>query len=177
MFFVKTAVTLALIMVIGVGMIGSAYAHKSEVVGNYKFEVGWDKEPPVAGKPNSIVVLVSKIEPTEKSVSKAGNTKHQQHEQESAKVKYGVKKSTKSNQNPAIEPRLGISGLGNNLEVDVTLNGRKSFLTMVENKDKPGTYLGTYQPDKEGYPIVHLYGKLDKKDVEITFHPEKILAK
>lgn len=175
----KSALMLALIIIIGTGLIGSAYAHKSQVVDNYKFEVGWNMEPPVTGKPNSIVVTVSKVESTEKISSKQGNVKNQKHvESPDSKTKQGIKKLAKSKQKAEKTPtRGGISGLSKILEVDVTLNGKKTFLNLVEDKKNLGTYLGDYTPEADGYPIVHLYGKLDNKDMEVTFHPEKIEAK
>lgn len=56
----KSSLVLASVIMIGMGLIGSAYAHKSQVIDSYKFEVGWDKEPPVAGKPNNVIAMVSK---------------------------------------------------------------------------------------------------------------------
>lgn len=176
----KSALMLASIIIIGTGLIGSAYAHKSQVIDNYKFEVGWNTEPPVTGKPNSIVVTVSKVESTEKISSKQGNVKNQKYvESPDSKTKQGIKKLAKSSQKAEKKTptRGGISGLSKILEVDVTLNGKKMFLNLVEDKKNLGTYLGAYTPESDGYPIVHLYGKLDSKDMEITFHPEKIEAK
>jgi len=174
----RSLLVLASILMIGAGLIGSAYAHKSQVVDNYKFEVGWDKEPPVAGKPNNIVVTVSKAEPTDKAGSKQGNIKNQKHEDSDSESKQGIKKLTKSFQKTEKKTATaGVSGLGSALQVDVSLNGKKTFLKMVERKNNPGTYLGAYAPETDGYPIVHLYGKLDNKDIEITFHLEKVDAK
>lgn len=175
--FVRSVLLSSLVIVIGAGLIGSAYAHKSQVVDNYRFEVGWDKEPPIAGKPNNVVIGVYNTDSTDKPASKTGNVKHQQHKDSDSKTKQGIKKLTKSNKKIQTKsPTLGISGLEDVLEVDVTLNGKKTFLKLVEDKSRRGTYLGAYTPEKDGYPIVHLYGKLDNKDIEITFHPEKVNA-
>ncbi|MCE9652195.1 MAG: hypothetical protein K8Q89_03940 [Nitrosarchaeum sp.] len=42
-------IALVFVFVIAMGLVGSASAHKSEVVGDYKIEVGWKNEPPVVG--------------------------------------------------------------------------------------------------------------------------------
>ena len=38
---------------------GDAYAHKMDVVGDYKIEIGWDEEPPIQGLENSIEVVIT----------------------------------------------------------------------------------------------------------------------
>lgn len=162
-------------VVLSVGLLGNAYAHKSQVIDNYKFEVGWDKEPPIAGKSNNVVVMVSEASGTDKKMTKEGNVKKSTLDADA--TKQGTKKYKKSTQsmNAKIKP-IGITGLADTLEVDITLNGQKTFLNLAEDKKKPGTYYGEYYPQKEGYPIVHLYGEIDKKEYEITFHPEKIVS-
>lgn len=49
-----------LVFVMAISLVGSAYAHKSEVVGDYKIEVGWKNEPPVTGIDNEITLTVTK---------------------------------------------------------------------------------------------------------------------
>src|SRR5574338_786359 len=56
----KTKLASLLVLTILVGLMGNAYAHKSEVVGDYKIEVGWKNEPPVAGIDNEIELTVTK---------------------------------------------------------------------------------------------------------------------
>lgn len=38
---------------------GDAYAHKMDVAGDYKIEIGWDDEPPVQGIENAIEVVIT----------------------------------------------------------------------------------------------------------------------
>lgn len=52
------AIPLMAFVIMSMGF-GNAYAHKMDVVGDYKLEIGWDKEPPVQGIENSIEVVVS----------------------------------------------------------------------------------------------------------------------
>jgi hypothetical protein len=40
------------------GLLGSATAHKSEVIGNYEIEIGWENEPPIVGKENAIIIMI-----------------------------------------------------------------------------------------------------------------------
>ena len=52
------AIPLMVFVIMSMGF-GNAYAHKADVVGDYKLEIGWGKEPPVQGIENSIEVVVS----------------------------------------------------------------------------------------------------------------------
>lgn len=122
---------------VAIGLVGNAFAHKSQTIGNYNIEVGWSKEPPKVGKANTVEVNMKM-----------------------------VKKSTsKKNE---------VSGLAKTLQVDINLNGKKTSLTMKEDPKKPGLYTGPYTPSGAGYPTVHIYTKIGGKDIEATFHPEKV---
>lgn len=52
-------VAVLVVLAIVVGLVGNVYAHKIEVIGDYKIEVGWDQEPPVIGFRNAIVYEIS----------------------------------------------------------------------------------------------------------------------
>jgi len=67
-----------------------------------------------------------------------------------------------------------VSGLAKTLQIDINLNGKKSTLTMKEDPKKPGSYTGAYTPSGAGYPTVHLYTKINGKNIEGSFHPEKV---
>ncbi|HXW02379.1 MAG TPA: PEFG-CTERM sorting domain-containing protein [Candidatus Nitrosotenuis sp.] len=127
----------------------NAYAHKSEVIGDYKVEVGWDVEPPISGINNKITVLITYASSEEKleATTDDGMTH-----------KYGE----------------GVSGLASNLDVMVTLNKEKTELTLVEDEAVPGLYIGEFTPPTEGYPIVHLFADLKGQIIEVDFHPERV---
>lgn len=165
------------IVILSLSLLGSAYAHKSQIIDNYKFEVGWEKEPPITGKLNSVIITVSKTSTTDKKMAKEGNIKQKSNDQSYKETKQGIKKYKTSSQDIAPNARdVGVPGLADVLEADIQLNGQKTFLKLIEDKNKQGAYYGNYTPQKEGYPIVHIYGKIDKKEYEITFHPEKIVS-
>lgn len=130
-------ITALVVAFVAVGLVGNAFAHKSQTIGNYQIEVGWAKEPPKVNKANAIEVNMK-----------------------------AIKKSTsKKNE---------VSGLAKTLQVDINLNGKKKTLTMKENPKKPGSYTGDYTPSGAGYPTVHIYTKINGKDIEGSFHPEKV---
>jgi len=158
---------------IAVGLVGNAYAHKDQVIGEYKIEVGWTKEPPTAGKANAIEVNIAKAS----SADKKSTTSHEGHGTKSTdKTKQTLDekktaKKTKTSQKP-----VGVKGLAKSLEVDITLNDKKTSLKMVEDKKKPGRYTAEYTPESEGHPTVHIYAKIKNAEIEGSFHPEKVEA-
>ncbi len=132
-----------------IGTPQTASAHKSEVIGDYKIEVGWEKEPPLVGVENKIVVIITYAFPHEKTDSTSPDPKLVE--------KYGK----------------GISGLETKLDVSVTLNKEKTPLTMTETSTA-GLYAANFAPRYEGYPIVHVFVTVDETPIEIDFHPERV---
>ena len=131
------------------GLLGSASAHKSEIVGNYEIEVGWKSEPPTVGKENTITIMImsAPIDSTEDSMTES------EHEHDETN---------------------GITGLASVLEVSVTLDDEKTVLDLVEDEDMPGLYVGMYTPTKVGHPMVHVFGTINEDTIEVTFHPEAV---
>lgn len=223
----NTKLAALVVLFVAVGLVGSAYAHKSEVIGNYKIGVGWDTEPPVVGKKNQIEVMISTATKDDKTAGSShdhmdkGKTNMHDHvdKKTPTKPKTTTKTATKTTKPTSFdytdariitvsadskstmkigemtkttvtkkadtkttdskvsdEEKLvgGISGLAKSLQVDVTLNGKKTMLKMSEDPDNPGRYVGDYAPSSIGYPTVHVYVKINGKDVEVSFHPEKV---
>lgn len=176
----NTKIAAMVVFFVATGLVGNAFAHKSQVIGDYDIEVGWVKEPPVAGKKNAIELVIAKAAPsdkkapqdshdhkdTKKKTTEKKKTTHSDHEHKPAK------KTTKT----AHSHKSGVKGLAKVLEVDVTLNDKKTTLTIKEDPKKAGTYTGEYTPDSEGHPTVHIYAKIKTKEIEGTFHPEKVEA-
>ena len=54
----NTKLATLVVLAVAIGLVGNAYAHKDQVIGDYKVEVGWTKEPPVAGKANAIEINI-----------------------------------------------------------------------------------------------------------------------
>ena len=139
-----------MLLIASISVIGAANAHKSEVIGDYKVEIGWDKEPPIVGMNNKITVMITHASPEEKAA--AGEATHDEAEHEHAE---------------------GISGLASSMDVTVTLNGEKTALIMTEDEEIPGLYLGEFTPPTSGFPTVHLFVEIDGDPLEIDIHPEK----
>jgi hypothetical protein len=143
-----------LVFVIGLGVLGidNAYAHKAMIVGDYKLDVGWKTEPPIANESNQIEIIFSIASDFDK--------------QRFESVSY-------DSSSPVTEDDL--KGLANDLEVDIKVgNGKKVFVDLAEDPENSGTYLGEYTPVETGLVKIHIYGIIKGSDFEATFHPEKV---
>lgn len=145
---------LLLVFMISIGIFGfnNVYAHKALIVGDYKLDVGWKTEPPVANEPNAIELILSMATDFDKQ-------------------RYDAVSFTSST--PANEE--DISGLANDLDVDITIGSEKKvFLTLAEDTKIHGMYYGEFTPTEPGSTKVHVYGIIKDADFEATFHPEKV---
>jgi hypothetical protein len=140
-----------IVFLLFVGMIGSVYAHKAIVYGDYKINVGWKTEPPIVNKKNAIEIEITIA------------TEYEKQSSDYPSPQTGEKPS-----------KDDLTGLADKLEADVTLNGKKTFLTLVEDSKFPGVYHGEYTPADTGSPNVHLVGTIKSNSFELTFHPEKV---
>lgn len=150
---------LALLSSISAFSYNSAYAHKSQVIGDYNFEIGWDREPPIVGMENSITMMITTATDDQKSTSSDmdhasmadDEMTHDEHDDAG-----------------------GITGLTPVLEMSVTLNDEKTELEMVEDEHTKGLYLGKYTPMGSGHPVVSFFAEINGEPIEGTFHPEKV---
>jgi len=143
-----------LILTLGIMTTGidNVYAHNAQVVGDFKVDIGWKKEPPIANEPNMLEVIFSIASDFDKQ-------------------RFDVI-PIQSSSPASIDD---VMGLEKDLELEIRIgNGEKEFLTLSEEEDNPGTYFVKYTPLEEGLTKIHLYGKIKASDFEATFHPEKV---
>ncbi|WP_268542966.1 hypothetical protein [Candidatus Nitrosotenuis cloacae] len=177
----NTKLALFGIMLLAVGLMTSVYAHKAEIVGNYKIEVGWKNEPPVVNKANSIEISIMKVTASDKH-----GGEHTGHHDDNTKQKSSIKHTSATTEKKTQDSKpstksattkSGVSGLAKSIDADITLNGKKTFLKLSEDPKNKGVYYGKYTPKSEGHPTVHISGKINGNLVEMTFHPEKVIKK
>ncbi|TBR22446.1 MAG: hypothetical protein EPO63_07300 [Candidatus Nitrosotenuis sp.] len=154
------------VFALSVGLISNAYAHKEQVVGIYAIEAGWTKKSAVVGKSNSIEVVVTTASMSDKAASDKmmkemkGMTGEQMANMDHSKMSGSGTAKT------------GITGL--KLNADITIDGKKTMLKLVEDKKTKGKYSAAFTPKGDGYPTIHIVGKIKNTPVEVSFHPEKI---
>ena len=148
------------VFAIAIGSVSSAYAHKYQVIDEYKIEIGWDKEPPIQGIKNSIELIVTHA--TEAEKQKAANDSNDKmdmkHDEEHDHMKHDEE---------------GVSGLDDTINVTVTLDGKTSTVTMTET-EIDGIYHGEFTPHSAGFPVIHLSGMINNSKVELDMHPEEV---
>jgi len=194
----KNVISVLIILAFAITLIGSAYAHKAEVIGDYKIEVGWKDEPPIAGQENAIeiIVTVATEHDKESHESEKHDEEHTEHEESGSEMQENSKHEDENMEehtesmdhdeskeaemhdeehaeHEKLEPGTGITDLSDKLEATVSLEGQKTTLLLVE-ASKPGVYHADYTPTEVGFPSVNLVGKIGHEEFEITFHPEKV---
>ena len=171
---------LVVAMALAAGLTNNAFAHKSQVVGDYLIEVGWKEEPVIAGLDNAITVAVTSATEDDKAnagtMSDAMSADGMTHETSPNEMASNDTASTVEEHHDEEEGPLknGITGLESTLEVTVTLNGEKTTLNMTEDPDNHGMYIGKFTPSATGYPTVHIFTTINDNPVEATFHPEEV---
>lgn len=164
---------LVISIALAAGLTNNAFAHKSQVVGDYVIEVGWREEPVIVGLDNAITVAITPATDKDKAntgtMSDTSEDTHEEHDEASPD-------EMESTDTASTEEHLenGITGLESTLEVMVTLNGEKTTLTMTEDSDNPGMYIGEFTPSATGHPMVHIFTTIDGNTIEATIHPEEI---
>jgi hypothetical protein len=160
----KYLLLLAIVSSVSAISFDSVSAHKSEIIDDYKLEIGWDREPTVVGVDNAITVMITCASDEEKASSKVdhGGTDHSSHEE--------------SNHSPhdADERVGGIAGLADAIDMSITLNGKKTMLSMAEDEHTAGLYLGKFTPSESGHPTLSFFAEIDGTPIETTLHPEKV---
>ena len=164
---------LVIVMALSAGLTSNAFAHKSQVVGDYLIEVGWKEEPVIVGLDNAITVAITSATEDDKANAGTMSADGMTHETSPNTMASNATSTVEEHHDEEEGPlKNGITGLESTLEVTVTLNGEKTTLTMTEDSDNPGMYIGEFTPSATGYPTVHVFTTIDDNPVEATFHPE-----
>lgn len=173
---------LVISIALAAGLTNNAFAHKSQVVGDYLIEVGWKEEPVIVGLDNAITIAITPATEEDKANAETmDDTMSEDHEDSSHdeagndEMASNDAASTEEHHEEEEGPlENGIIGLESTLEVTVSLNGEKTTLTMTEDPDNPGMYIGEFTPSVTGHPMVNIFTTIDDTPVEATFHPEEI---
>ena len=157
------------------GLTNNAFAHKSQVVGDYTIEVGWKEEPVIIGLDNAITVAITPATQDDKANAGMNNTNADSMINETSHNDMASNDTASTDEHHDEEEgplKNGITGLESTLEVTVSLNGEKTALIMKEDPDNHGMYVGKFTPSAIGNPIVHIFTTINNNPVEATFHPE-----
>jgi hypothetical protein len=161
---------LAAIFIMSIGITTDAFAHKDQIIGDYKVGVGWKNEPPVEGIPNAIEIVVELTTPSDKeSMEKMDHSKHDDSMNGNmTSMQTGNMTSSSDDEQTNTQHQDDTISL----DALIKLDGEKTFLTLVEMEK--GLYHAQYTPMVMGFPSVDLAGTLGHEDFAVTFHPEKV---
>jgi hypothetical protein len=192
----RKTLAIFMLLILTTGMINASYAHKSQIIGNYKFEIGWENEPPIVGKENAIIIMITHASEDEKVLSEENRSDHPAHDEMSEEEHDEMSEEEHDEMSEEEHDEMseeehdemseeehdemseeGVEGLASMLEASVTLNDEMFALELTESEDTPGLYIAKFTPTSTGYPIYHLTGILDDEAFEMDFHPEEIIAK
>jgi len=164
---------LVIVMTLSLSLTSNAFAHKSEVVGDYLIEVGWKEEPVIVGLDNAITVAITSATENDKTNAETmANTMSGGNMTQEDMANMAA--STEEHHGEEGPLENGVTDLASTLEVTVTLNGEKTNLSMTEDPNNPGMYIGKFTPNTVGYPMVHLFTTIKDNPIEVTFHPEEV---
>ena len=145
-------VLLAFVIFIGFSGFDQVHGHKAQIIGDYKLDVGWKNEPPIANEPNAVEIEITIASDFDK--------------QRSDVVSF-------ESDTPA--SAKDITGLADKLEVYVRIGSTEKYLlALIEDDTIPGLYYGEYTPQESGKTRIEIYGKIQDHDFEATFNPEKV---
>lgn len=146
---------LVFLIIISFITVQNAEAHTAKVVGDFKLDVGWKNEPPVLGQENAIELVVTL----------AGDYEKQSYDP----IYYNPVGDVEEESS-----KKHLSGLEDQLEVDVKMGSKKNFLELEESDEFVGVYHGQYTPMETGRPLVHIFGVVKNMEFEATFNVEKV---
>jgi len=177
-----TLAILVLLIALGTGLTNSAFAHKSEVVGDYLVDISWKNEPPIVGVVNTIVLEITTAPMQDKTNSKQMNDSMDSsmshdtmtHDTNSGMNHAGASHDMAADSMQKDSSQNGVTGLASNLDVTITLGEKKVTLEMIEDPQNPGKYYSEFTPQIIGHPAVHVFTAIKGDPIEVTFHPEQV---
>jgi len=195
--FMHSKIALIFVFVIALGLVGSASAHKSEVVGDYKIEIGWKNEPPIVGMDNQIELTVTtatafdKAEAEKEDQNMEGMNMEDSNDSHMDNTDHMMEDTPDSNMTDSDhmmeaghddhEMNSGnhmgetiSTGILKGFTAEIVLGDNNVPLNLMEDSKYPGVYHAQFTPMMTGFPMVHISGILNDEDVNVTFHPEQV---
>lgn len=159
--------------VLATGLVGNSYAHTMEVFGDYKVEIGWMNEPPIAGIDNVIELVVTLATEFDKQQAMEMD-KNVDMDMDHEHMDETTTEEEDHMDHEHEEEGEGVEGLEDNLHVRVILGGDEIPLEMKAT-DFPGVYHGAFMPSTTGFPIVRISATIGEEEiVDFDMHPEEI---
>ncbi|MFQ5781654.1 MAG: hypothetical protein ACE5GR_01200 [Nitrosopumilus sp.] len=140
---------LLLVLLIIPGLIGVAYGHTIDAVGDYRVEIGWMNEPVVSGETNAIEFYVSPLfscPEITKPIECAGSQKFQN----------------------------GIEGLQETVKIKLIYKDESITLHISPDHNLPGKYHAFVNPTVSGFYQANILGTIKDTPISLSMHPPKV---
>lgn len=140
---------LFLVLLIFPGIIGIAYGHTIDSVGEYRLEIGWMNEPVVSGETNGIELYVSPLTPCPE-----------------------IPEPIKCAESQPFQN--GVSNLDKTLKMQLVLKDQKITLPIKEDHNIPGKYYAFVNPTVAGFYQANVLGNIEETSISLSMHPPKV---
>ncbi len=131
------------------GLVGIAYGHTIDAVGDYRLEIGWMNEPVVSGETNGIELYVSPLVPCPEIAEPIKCAESQPFQN-------------------------GVPNLDKTLKMQLVLKDQKITLPLKEDHNIPGKYYAFVNPTVSGFYQANVLGTIEETKVSLSMHPPKV---
>lgn len=130
-------------------LIGIAYGHTVDAVGEYRVEIGWMNEPVVSGETNAIEFYVSPLFPCP-DISEPIKCAESQ------------------------EFQNGIEGLKKTVKMQLIYKDESITLPLSPDHDISGKYYAFVNPTVSGFYQANMLGTIKDTPISLSMHPPKV---
>ena len=123
-----------------------AFAHSTKIAGDYKIEVGWIKEPALAGEPNAVEIVIQLASDYDKNKFDPATIQF---------LSQTMQEPTESD----------FTGIAESFDASLKFAGKTIPLSFTEMEELPGIYYSPFTPEVTGIPNLQVYGTI--KNIEI----------
>ena len=136
-------------MLIIPSLIGIAYGHTVDSVGEYRVEIGWMNEPVVSGETNAIEFYVSPLVPCPE-----------------------IEKAIKCAESQDFQN--GVVDLKKTIKMQLVFKDEKITLPLSPDHNIPGKYYAFVNPTVSGFYQANILGAIKDTPISLSMHPPKV---
>ena len=130
-------------------MLGAAYGHTVDSVGEYRLEIGWMNEPVVSGETNAIEFYVNPLIPCPEISNPITCAESQEFQN-------------------------GIEGLKKTVKIQLLYKDESITLPLSPDHDIPGKYYAFVNPTVSGFYQANILGTIIDTPISLSMHPPKV---
>lgn len=141
--------TILFLLLLIPGLIGTAYGHTIDAVGEYRVEIGWMNEPVVSGETNAIEFYVSPLIPCPEIPEPIKCAESQKFQN-------------------------GVEGLKKTVKMQLIYKDESIILPLSPDHNIPGKYYAFVNPTVSGFYQANVLGSIKETPISLSMHPPKV---